>query len=270
MNDLQIITEGAGDDEVKVYTGRADSRPRSGGEFPSGDPDFQRRDGKHVRNGNGGNNRNRKSVRRENALVSAIREIFGVTISEATAAAIILVGKYALLFMVYTIIVCSFSARNARIKATNETAARYEAQIAAYMAAQEEAARVAAEAAAVQIDQERAEAEMLARLLYGVKNNSTDDLYTLAWCVINRVDNPAFPSTVEGVINQPLQWMGYSADNPVLENLYRIADDVLTTWRSGGHRPVSDDYVYMSWSESDIVLRDNFTESRSTHYWRYK
>lgn len=270
MNDLQIITGGAGDDEIKIYTGRTDSRTRSEGEFPSGDPDFQRRDGKHVRNGSGGNNRNRKSVRRENALVSAIREIFGVTISEATAAAIILVGKYALLFMVYTIIVCSLSARNARIKATNETAARYEAQIAAYMAEQEEAARAAAEAAAVQIDQERAEAEMLARLLYGVKNNSTDDLYTLAWCVINRVDNPAFPGTVEGVINQPLQWMGYSADNPVLENLYRIADDVLTTWRSGGHRPVSDDYVYMSWSESDIVLRDNFTESRSTHYWRYK
>lgn len=42
MNDLQIITGGAGDDEVKVYTGRADSRARSGGEFPSGDPDFQR------------------------------------------------------------------------------------------------------------------------------------------------------------------------------------------------------------------------------------
>lgn len=32
MNDLQIITGGAGDDEVKVYTGRADSRARSGGE----------------------------------------------------------------------------------------------------------------------------------------------------------------------------------------------------------------------------------------------
>ena len=142
MNDLQIITEGAGDDEIKLYTGRTDSRARSEGEFPSGDPDFQRRDGKHVRNGNGDNFRNRKSIRRENALVSAIRKIFGVTISEATAAAIILVGKYALLFMVYTIIVCSLSARNARIKATNETAARYEAQIAAYMAEQEEAAHV--------------------------------------------------------------------------------------------------------------------------------
>lgn len=271
MNELQIITGGAGDDDIKVYSSRADSRPRSGGELPSGDPDFQRRNAGHGTHGKHVDNGNRKDIRGKNAGVSIRRKVAdALKISDAAAAAIILIGKYVLLFAVYTIIVCSLSARNARIKATNETAARYEAQIAAYMAEQEEAARAAAEAAAVQIDQERAEAEMLARLLYGVKNNSTDDLYTMAWCVLNRVDNPAFPATLEEVINQPLQWMGYKADNPVLENLYRIADDVLTTWRSGGHRPVSNEYVYMSWSETDIVLRDNFAESRATHYWRYK
>lgn len=271
MNDLQIITVGAGDDEIKLYTGRTDSRTRPGGEFPSGNPDFQRRNAGHGTHGKHVDNRNRKDIRGKNAGVSIRRKVAdALKISEATAAAIILIGKYVLLFAVYTIIVCSLSARSARIKATNETAQQYETRIAAYLAEQEERERSAAEAAVVQIDQERAEAEMLARLLYGVKNNSTDDLYTMAWCVINRVGNPQFPSTVEAVINQPLQWMGYSADNPVLENLYRIADDVLTTWRSGGHRPVSDNYVYMSWSESDIVLRDNFTEKGSTHYWRYK
>lgn len=271
MNELQIITGGAGDDDIKVYSSRADSRPRSGGELPSGDPDIQRRNAGHGTHGKHVNNGNRKSVRGENAGVSIRRKVTAaLKISDAAAAAIILIGKYVLLFAVYTIIVCSLSARSARIKATNETAQQYETKIAAYLAEQEERERDAAEAAVVQIDQERAEAEMLARLLYGVKNNSTDDLYTMAWCVINRVDNPQFPSTLEAVINQPLQWMGYSADNPVLENLYRIAEDVLNVWRSGGHRPVSDEYVYMSWSENDIVLRDNFTESRSTHYWRYK
>lgn len=271
MNELQIITGGAGDDEIKLYTGRTDSRTRSGGEFPSGNPDFQRRNAGHGTHGKHVDNRNRKDIRGKNAGVSIRRKVAdALKISDAATAAIILIGKYVLLFAIYTIIVCSMSARSARIKATNETAQQYETRIAAYLAEQEERERSAAEAAVVQIDQERAEAEMLARLLYGVKNNSTDDLYTMAWCVINRVDNPQFPSTVEAVINQPLQWMGYSADNPVLENLYRIADDVLTTWRSGGHRPVSDDYVYMSWSESDIVLRDNFTEKGSTHYWRYK
>lgn len=271
MNELQIITGGAGDDDIKVYSSRADSRPRSGGELPSGDPDFQRRNAGHRTHGKHVDNGNRKSVRGENAGVSIRRKIAAtLKISDAAAAAIILIGKYVLLFAVYTIIVCSLSARSARIKATNETAQQYETKIAAYLAEQEERERAAAEAAVVIVDQERAEAEMLARLLYGVKNNSTDDLYTMAWCVINRVDNPQFPSTLEAVINQPLQWMGYSADNPVLENLYRIAEDVLNVWRSGGHRPVSDEYVYMSWSENDIVLRDNFTESRSTHYWRYK
>jgi len=278
MNELQIITGGAGDDDIKVYSSRADSRPRSGGELPSGDPDFQRRNAGHGTHGKHVDNGNRKDIRGKNAGVSIRRKVAdALKISDAAAAAIILIGKYVLLFAVYTIIVCSLSARSARIKATSETAQQYETRIAAYLAEQEEreaAERAAAEeaqrAAVAQIDQERVEAEMLARLLYGVKNNSTDDLYTMAWCVINRVDNPQFPSTVEAVINQPLQWMGYSADNPVLENLYRIADDVLTVWRSGGHRPVSDEYVYMSWSEYDIVLRDNFTEKGSTHYWRYK
>ena len=113
-----------------------------------------------------------------------------------------------------------------------------------------------------------AEAESLAQILYGVKDNDKDDLRTLCWCVFNRVDNPAFPNTLEDVISQPQQWMRYDAENPVLEDLYQIAREQLEAWRSDAHRPCSSDYVFMSWTPSDICLRDAWREGSGTHYWR--
>lgn len=114
-----------------------------------------------------------------------------------------------------------------------------------------------------------AEAELLAKVLYGVKENDTDDLRTLCWCVFNRCDNPAFLNDLTEIINQPSQWMQYSPDNPVLENLYQIAREELDAWRSGAHRPCSYDFVFMNWSPSDICLRDAWREGSKTHYWRY-
>ena len=114
-----------------------------------------------------------------------------------------------------------------------------------------------------------AEAEMLARVLYGVKDNSTDDMRTYCWCVFNRVDNPAFPDSLDAVIAQPQQWMRYDIASPVLESLFQIAREQLDAWHTGAHRPVSDGFVYMSWQSDDIVLRDTWLEGRNCHYWRY-
>lgn len=112
------------------------------------------------------------------------------------------------------------------------------------------------------------EADMLARVLYGVKDNSTDDLRTYCWCVLNRVDNRNYPATLSEVISQPGQWMRYSDDNPVVENLYRIAREELDRWHSQ-RRPVSNEFVFMNWTEKEIVLRDNFRDGSGTHYWRW-
>lgn len=114
-----------------------------------------------------------------------------------------------------------------------------------------------------------AEAEMLARVLYGVRDNSTDDLKTLCWCAFNRVDNPAFPNTLAAVIDTPKQWMGYSAGNPVLESLYQIAREQLEAWHGDGHRPVANTFVFMSWAPDDICLRDQWTAGSGTKYWRF-
>lgn len=113
------------------------------------------------------------------------------------------------------------------------------------------------------------ESEALARVLYGVKDNSTDDLKTYCWCVLNRVDNDMYPDTVEEVISQPKQWMQYSDDNPVLENLYQIAREQLEAWHDGTRRPISDDFVYMNWTPTQITLRNKWEDGSTTGYWRY-
>lgn len=115
-----------------------------------------------------------------------------------------------------------------------------------------------------------AEAMQLARVLYGVKDNSTDDLRTYCWCVFNRVDSPDYADTLADVIEQPKQWMRYSPDNPVLDDLFQIARAELDAWHTGTTRPCSAEYVFMNWSPTEITLRDNWEDGSRTHYWRAK
>ena len=118
------------------------------------------------------------------------------------------------------------------------------------------------------IDSIEREAECIAKVLYGTaQHHSTDGQRAVVWCILNRVEHQSYPNSVIEVCEQPQQWMGYSEDNPVVEDLYDIALEVLKTWYNGGHRPVSPDYIFLSWSSSEIVLRDKF-EEKGAHYWR--
>ena len=113
------------------------------------------------------------------------------------------------------------------------------------------------------------QAQALARVLYGVKDNSEQDLRTMCWCVFNRVDSPDYPDTLEEVIDQPKQWMRYSPDNPVIENLYKIAEQELDAWQNGKTRPITSDFVFMNWTPSQIKLRNRWEEGSRTDYWRW-
>lgn len=180
---------------------------------------------------------------------------------------ITLVMRWALVILAivaYTIAV----GRYAQKKALETYAVWFEEYKIEQAEAAEKAAREAVETDPYVI-QLNAEAEALSRVLYGVKDNSTDDLKTYCWCVFNRVDNPNYPSTLEDVIAQPSQWMRYDPTNPILENLYQIAREQLDEWHTNTHRPVSSEYVFMNWSKNDICLRDNFYEGSGTHYWRF-
>ena len=115
----------------------------------------------------------------------------------------------------------------------------------------------------------RAEREAVARVLYGTAlHHSEDAQRAVVWCILNRVESSLYPNTITEVCEQPSQWMGYSPENPVIESLYSIADEVITGWESGGYRAISPDYLSLTWERDAIVLRTTFTEGPGTHYWR--
>lgn len=111
------------------------------------------------------------------------------------------------------------------------------------------------------------EAEYIAKVLYGYYNNSERDLRTAVWCILNRVDHAGYPDTVQGVCQQENQWIGYDDNNPVLTEFYDLAMKELETWHNN-YRPVSAEYVYMSWSSKEIVLRDTYKTTNATKHWQ--
>ncbi len=123
-------------------------------------------------------------------------------------------------------------------------------------------------------DQYVEEAETLARVIYGIRDNSEDDMRTHIWCIFNRVDIKtgefAKTDTLEKAISKPGQWIFYetSYDYPVVESLYRLALEEVIVWHDG-HRPCSADFVYEWWSPDEIVLRNTWEYGRSTKTWGY-
>ena len=113
------------------------------------------------------------------------------------------------------------------------------------------------------------EATLIAQLMYGMDRpaHSDGDRREMVWCVLNRVDNPAYPDTILEVCEQEKQWIGFSHDNPILAHLYDIALAELKKWHNNEPRPMNTDYVYLSWSSSEIELRNTFTATKSTNYW---
>lgn len=121
------------------------------------------------------------------------------------------------------------------------------------------------------VSQIEREAEYIAKVIYGTARNHADtDKKAVVWCILNRVEHYAHPNTIAEVCEQPKQWMGYSSENPVLDDIYDLALAELKTWYNGDHRPIDKSFIYLSWSSNEIVLRDTFEETKSTNYWHMK
>ena len=113
------------------------------------------------------------------------------------------------------------------------------------------------------------EAEYAARVIYGTaRSHSQENQKLVVWCIINRAEHQNYPDTIAGVCQQSQQWMGYSDENPVVEDFYETALAEITTWHDGGHRLVPPEYVFLTWSSDDIVLKTTFEDNDRTDYWR--
>lgn len=112
-----------------------------------------------------------------------------------------------------------------------------------------------------------AEAEYIAKLLYGqARYNSPEAQKAIAWLIINRVESPYYPNSVQEVVEQQSQWMGYNDNNIIEDRLYEVALTAVNDWHNGAHRPFSADFLYMVWTSDEITLRTTFEETRGTQY----
>lgn len=71
----------------------------------------------------------------------------------------------------------------------------------------------------------------LAKTVYGeARGCSATEQAAVVWCILNRVD--AYGSNIVSVVTAPDQFHGYSAGNPVTDNIYWLVNDVLQRWQN--------------------------------------
>ena len=141
----------------------------------------------------------------------------------------------------------------ARIEASQETEERVKQQLGYYE--QQTQASIAS-----------AEAQEIAKVLYGMQYNTDEGLRSACWCVINRVESSLYPDTVAEVCAQKSQFMGWSDKNPVVQRLYNIALAEVGKWHNGIHA-VGPEFIYLEWTSKEITLRTTFDGGRGCHYW---
>ena len=114
------------------------------------------------------------------------------------------------------------------------------------------------------INEENARAEMmeedaktLAKVLYPMRDNKVNGLRSAVWCVLNRVDSRNYADDIYAVCSKDQAFMGWSDDNPVLDNLYQIALKEVQVWKSGV-RPMDTGFVFLNWTPREIVIFDSF------------
>lgn len=117
---------------------------------------------------------------------------------------------------------------------------------------------------------------LLAKLMWGEARgiNSEMEKAAVAWCALNRVASDHFAAkTVEEAVTEDAQFSGYHADNPVLGNLYSLAEDVYNRWsrEQRGHKNVGrvlpEDYCYF-WGDGKRNYFVNTATSKSAWTWR--
>ena len=114
------------------------------------------------------------------------------------------------------------------------------------------------------------EAEYISKVVYGMgKNHDVNSQKAIVWCVLNRVESPGYSNDIVEVCQQAHQWIDYSDDNPVIDSIYDMVLEILKNWHNEGHRPMSKDFIYLSWSSDEILLRDTYEVTKSTRYWRF-
>ena len=113
------------------------------------------------------------------------------------------------------------------------------------------------------------EARQISKAMDGIKGitEREDDLRTYAWAIMFRVSNSGYPNSVQEVVSQPNQFMGFSDSNPVVTAKYRIAYECVEAFYAGNW-PADSKVIYAEWNnQGKVILRDTYLAGRDTEYW---
>lgn len=120
--------------------------------------------------------------------------------------------------------------------------------------------------------EEKADIEALAKMLWGEARGikSMTEQAACVWVVLNRVDDSRWPDNAVDVLSQKYQFGGYSAKNPVDENLKKLAEDVYDRWldekagKTDVGRCVPEDYYF--WRGSRDCKHNWFRKTFNGYY----
>lgn len=115
------------------------------------------------------------------------------------------------------------------------------------------------------------EIKMLAKLIYREARgiNSTDQKAAVVWCVLNRVDNGNYGSSISKVITAKHQF-AWVPKTPVKEEFYNLAEDVIIRWflekegLDNVGRVLPNDYLFFAGRNGLNYFRKNY---HSKEYW---
>lgn len=100
----------------------------------------------------------------------------------------------------------------------------------------------------------------------------SDDTYkcTKLGCALARILNPAYPNSLQEVVDQPDQWVRYSMDNTFSPHDLELAEKLIRPFYEQKMVPngLNDSFVYFN--DLTGVARDTYHYSSSTRTWTYQ
>lgn len=165
------------------------------------------------------------------------------------------------------------------ISAKNKAEAAYDEKVNAFYQEQESKAEADRQAALAAQNSEEAimkeNAKWKAKVLYGARNfedkygYTKADFLTLCQCIDNRCT--FYGMTVEEVVKQPDQWVGYYDSNPAdVDKYYKIALESEKTKAEQETKPVGADFVYAYYTDRGIYLSNKYGEKNGFGMWRHE
>lgn len=104
------------------------------------------------------------------------------------------------------------------------------------------------------------EIEMLAQTVWGeARGCSLDEQKLVVWTVLQRVDSEEFGDTIEAVLTEPKQFVGYSEEHPVLSEIYAMCFEETRKWAFGEEAQILEPYV--------TTLPYLYFDGRDGHNW---